>query len=96
MLAKAVCQSTLLSLTHRLREQARSHREFLGNLKRVVSRQALRQLVQQLLLALVFEALRLFAVALHPFAQEKLCPAATPRLPLVATVRSDSRSRKEA
>jgi hypothetical protein len=36
-----------------------------------VSRQALRQLVQQLLLALVFEALRLFAVALHPFAQEK-------------------------
>ncbi len=96
MLAKAVCQSTLLSLTHRLREQARSHREFLGNLKRVVPLQALRQLVQQLLLALVFEALRLFAVALHPFAQENRGPAATSRLPLVATVRSDSRSRKEA
>jgi hypothetical protein len=61
-----------------------------------VSLQALRQLVQQLLLALVFEALRLFAVALHPFAQEKQCAAATPRLPLVATVRSDSRPRKEA
>jgi len=94
LLAKAVCQSILLSLTHRLREQARSHREFLGNLKRVVSRGALRQLIQQLLLTLVFEALRFFAVALHPFAQEKQCAAANPPLPLVATVRSDSRPRK--
>jgi hypothetical protein len=54
LLAKAECQLMKMSLKHRFREQARSHRGLSTSLEGFMPWQALRQFVEQFLLAFVF------------------------------------------